>query len=115
LAVLVGDSHLLVDMASVEGQRTLRPEVRRWRHVQVGLRAARWEGLRGGSRVRQTTATYLNENWPIEFLAADEQGTHLALAGKRGFALYYTVENKWRLFGNLHHVSAPPPPAEAPC
>lgn len=43
---------------------------------------------------------YMNANWPIRFSALDQNGHHLAVAGKSGLALYSLLNKKWKLFGN---------------
>ncbi|KAH3756207.1 RAB6A-GEF complex partner protein 1 [Pelomyxa schiedti] len=43
---------------------------------------------------------YLQDNWPVVHSAMNRTGTHIAVAGKNGVAIYHFIGNRWRLFGN---------------
>ncbi|KAJ2741157.1 WD40 repeat protein [Coemansia sp. BCRC 34301] len=43
---------------------------------------------------------YISSNWPIRYVAADDDGLHIAVAGKNGLACYSVAAHKWRLFRN---------------
>ena len=51
--------------------------------------------------VIQFPPTYLNGNWPIRFVAVDQTGQYIAIAGNLGLAHYSNVTRKWKLFGNV--------------
>jgi WD40 repeat protein len=44
--------------------------------------------------------SYLASSWPIEHAAVSRDGSQLAIAGKRGLALYNTTTTRWKLFGD---------------
>jgi hypothetical protein len=44
--------------------------------------------------------SYLASSWPIEHAAVSRDGSQLAIAGKRGLALYNTATTRWKLFGD---------------
>ncbi len=39
-----------------------------------------------------------------KFLVTSKNGQFLAIAGRRGFAHFNVLSNKWKLFGNEHQV-----------
>ncbi|KAJ1983761.1 WD40 repeat protein [Dimargaris verticillata] len=41
---------------------------------------------------------YLLGNWPIRYVTVDASGQYLAIAGRRGFALYSKPSHRWKLF-----------------
>ncbi|KAJ1973709.1 WD40 repeat protein [Dimargaris xerosporica] len=41
---------------------------------------------------------YLSSNWPIRYVTVDASGQYLAIAGRRGFALYSKPSHRWKLF-----------------
>ncbi|KAJ1655319.1 WD40 repeat protein [Dispira simplex] len=41
---------------------------------------------------------YLSTNWPVRLAAVDASGKCLAIAGRRGFAIYSQVSQRWKLF-----------------
>ncbi|KAJ1969339.1 WD40 repeat protein [Dispira parvispora] len=43
---------------------------------------------------------YLSTNWPVSLTAVDGSGRYLAIAGRRGFAIYSQVSQRWKLFRN---------------
>ena len=43
----------------------------------------------------------MGENWPISHVAANEDGTFLAIAGGRGLILHDLQLKKWRVFGDV--------------
>eukprot|EP01134_Creolimax_fragrantissima_P007295 CFRG7295T1 len=51
-------------------------------------------------RVVQVDMTYIGENWPIQFACINQDKTLLAVAGKRGFAVYDLTKGKWNFFQN---------------
>eukprot|EP00035_Acanthoeca_spectabilis_P012018 m.212496 g.212496 ORF g.212496 m.212496 type:complete len:1237 (+) comp15504_c0_seq1:219-3929(+) len=48
----------------------------------------------------QIPDSYLWANWPIRYVAVDEIGQSIAVAGAHGVAHYSVSSRKWRLFGN---------------
>ncbi|EIE89489.1 hypothetical protein RO3G_14200 [Rhizopus delemar RA 99-880] len=48
----------------------------------------------------QYPALYITDNWPIRYSSISSDGNYIAVAGKRGFAHYNTISNRWKLFGN---------------
>ncbi|KAI8323483.1 hypothetical protein GQ54DRAFT_309984 [Martensiomyces pterosporus] len=50
--------------------------------------------------VAQVPTQYITSNWPVRFAAADDDGQHIAVAGRRGLACYSVDTHKWRLFRN---------------
>lgn len=51
-------------------------------------------------KVVQLPSSYLVLNWPVKYAAVNSSGTHVAVSGKAGFALYSGFKGKWKLFGN---------------
>ncbi|BBN10730.1 RAB6A-GEF complex partner protein 1 [Marchantia polymorpha subsp. ruderalis] len=45
--------------------------------------------------------SYIGVNWPVLHVAANEDGTYLAIAGRRGVILYDMQLKKWRVFGDV--------------
>ncbi|KAJ1964735.1 WD40 repeat protein [Dipsacomyces acuminosporus] len=43
---------------------------------------------------------YITGNWPIKYVAADDDGQHVAVAGVHGLAYYNMDSHKWRMFRN---------------
>lgn len=43
---------------------------------------------------------YSSSNWPIRYSSLDQEGNHIAVAGRTGFAIYSLITRKWKLFGN---------------
>ncbi|KNC79312.1 hypothetical protein SARC_08295 [Sphaeroforma arctica JP610] len=50
--------------------------------------------------VIQVDMTYIGENWPIQYASINAAKTHLAVAGKKGFAVYDRSREKWNFFRN---------------
>eukprot|EP00037_Helgoeca_nana_P011471 m.103023 g.103023 ORF g.103023 m.103023 type:complete len:1266 (+) comp20854_c0_seq1:272-4069(+) len=48
----------------------------------------------------QIPDSYLWANWPIRYVAVDNMGQSIAVAGSHGVAHYSVASRKWRLFGN---------------
>ena len=44
---------------------------------------------------------YINTNWPLMHTAISPNGMDVAVAGRRGLALYSRAADKWRLFGDV--------------
>ncbi len=63
-------------------QRSWNPRLLSWAHV--------------------TIPPAYSVNVPVQLVAQSPSGEHLALAGRRGLALYNRPQRKWRLFGNVH-------------
>ncbi|KAI5071151.1 hypothetical protein GOP47_0013402 [Adiantum capillus-veneris] len=45
--------------------------------------------------------SYISQNWPLLHVSASKDGTHLAMAGRRGLILYDLRSKKWRVFGDV--------------
>lgn len=45
--------------------------------------------------------SYISQNWPVLHVAASKDGTHLAIAGRRGLIIYDLRSKKWRVFGDV--------------
>lgn len=45
--------------------------------------------------------SYIGTNWPVMHVAANADGTYLAIAGRRGLILYDMQLKKWRVFGDV--------------
>ncbi len=45
--------------------------------------------------------SYIGNNWPVMHVAANEDGTHLAIAGRQGLILYDFQSKRWRVFGDI--------------
>ncbi|CAI7744404.1 unnamed protein product, partial [Closterium sp. NIES-53] len=45
--------------------------------------------------------TYMGVNWPVRHVAASDDGSYLAVAGRRGVILHNLRSNKWRVFGDV--------------
>jgi len=48
-------------------------------------------------------AAYVAANWPLQHAALSPDGVDVAVAGKRGLALYSRRSARWRLFGDVSH------------
>ncbi|KAI8882813.1 RIC1-domain-containing protein [Backusella circina FSU 941] len=48
----------------------------------------------------QYPTLYITDHWPIRYASISADGRYIAIAGKRGFAHYNAVSNRWKLFGN---------------
>ena len=40
-------------------------------------------------------------NWPLLHASANEEGSHIAVAGQRGLVIHNLRSKKWRLFGDV--------------
>lgn len=45
--------------------------------------------------------TYMASNWPVMHVTANDDGSYLAIAGRRGVILYNLRLKKWRVFGDV--------------
>ncbi|KAG7635234.1 Ribosome control protein 1 [Arabidopsis suecica] len=45
--------------------------------------------------------SYISQNWPVQHVAASEDGKYLAVAGLHGLILYDVRFKKWRVFGDV--------------
>ncbi|ESQ43929.1 hypothetical protein EUTSA_v10005756mg [Eutrema salsugineum] len=45
--------------------------------------------------------SYITQNWPVQHVAASEDGKYLAVAGLHGLILYDIRFKKWRVFGDV--------------
>ncbi|KAG2258823.1 hypothetical protein Bca52824_078117 [Brassica carinata] len=45
--------------------------------------------------------SYITQNWPVQHVAASEDGQYLAIAGLHGLILYDVRFKKWRVFGDV--------------
>ncbi|KAL0538140.1 hypothetical protein IC582_027139 [Cucumis melo] len=45
--------------------------------------------------------SYISQNWPIQHVAASEDGMYLAVSGLHGLILYDIRLKKWRVFGDI--------------
>ncbi|KAJ2677612.1 WD40 repeat protein [Coemansia spiralis] len=50
--------------------------------------------------VAHIPAEYTGMNWPIRYVAADDDGQHIAVAGAHGLACYGVRAHKWRMLRN---------------
>ncbi|KAI9470023.1 MAG: RIC1-domain-containing protein [Benjaminiella poitrasii] len=64
-----------------ENNTTIDPAAVAWTHIQYPI-------------------LYITDNWPIRYTSISSDGKYIAIAGKRGFAHYNAVSNRWKLFGN---------------
>eukprot|EP00798_Chlamydomonas_sp_ICE-L_P031739 gene31739-6939_t len=44
---------------------------------------------------------YISANWPVTHVAISGSGLDIAVAGRRGLALYSRASDRWRLFGDV--------------
>ena len=58
---------------------------------------------------------YVSANWPLQHAALSPDGVDIAVAGRKGLALYSRRSARWRLFGDVSqekeltvHVRRPP-------
>lgn len=49
---------------------------------------------------------YLTDNWPVRFVSLSRSGEYIAIAGRRGIAVYNTLGKRWQLFGNRNQEQA---------
>ncbi|CEP10533.1 hypothetical protein [Parasitella parasitica] len=66
-----------------ENNTTIDPAAVAWTHIQY-------------------PALYITDHWPIRYASISSDGKYIAIAGKRGFAHYNAISNRWKLFGNQH-------------
>ncbi|EOA25322.1 hypothetical protein CARUB_v10018639mg [Capsella rubella] len=45
--------------------------------------------------------SYITQNWPVQHVAASEDGKDLAVAGLHGLTLYNVMYKRWRVFGDV--------------
>ncbi|KAI7899477.1 RIC1-domain-containing protein [Cokeromyces recurvatus] len=64
-----------------ENNTTIDPAAVAWTHIQY-------------------PNLYITDHWPIRYTSISTDGKYIAIAGKRGFAHYNAVSNRWKLFGN---------------
>ncbi|KAI8327314.1 RIC1-domain-containing protein [Blakeslea trispora] len=64
-----------------ENNTTIDPAAVAWSHIQY-------------------PALYITDHWPIRYTSISSDGKYIAIAGKRGFAHYNSISNRWKLFGN---------------
>ncbi|KAI8375695.1 RIC1-domain-containing protein [Choanephora cucurbitarum] len=64
-----------------ENNTTIDPAAVAWSHIQY-------------------PALYITDHWPIRYASISSDGKYIAIAGKRGFAHYNSISNRWKLFGN---------------
>eukprot|EP00850_Spirogloea_muscicola_P003181 SM000012S25443 [mRNA] locus=s12:1087565:1095716:- [translate_table: standard] len=50
--------------------------------------------------------TYMRSNWPVRHVAANDDGSYLAIAGQRGLILYNLRHKRWRVFGDVSQERA---------
>lgn len=48
-------------------------------------------------------SSYIAANWPLQNAALSPDGVDVAVAGRRGLALYSRRSSRWRLFGDVSH------------
>lgn len=48
-------------------------------------------------------SSYVAANWPLQHAAMSPDGVDIAVAGRRGLALYSRRSARWRLFGDVSH------------
>mmetsp|Transcript_2958 Transcript_2958/g.13937 ORF Transcript_2958/g.13937 Transcript_2958/m.13937 type:complete len:1132 (-) Transcript_2958:4097-7492(-) len=44
---------------------------------------------------------YIQTNWPVQLVAVNSDLTFVAVAGRRGFAVFHMRSGRWRLFGDI--------------
>lgn len=49
---------------------------------------------------------YISVNWPVMHVAASDDGSYLAIAGRRGVILHNLRHKKWRVFGDIRQERA---------
>ena len=64
-----------------ENNTTIDPAAVAWSHIQY-------------------PALYITDHWPIRYASISSDGKYITIAGKRGFAHYNSISNRWKLFGN---------------
>lgn len=48
-------------------------------------------------------SSYVAANWPLQNAAMSPDGVDIAVAGRRGLALFSRRSSRWRLFGDISH------------
>ena len=48
-------------------------------------------------------SSYVAANWPLQNAAMSPDGVDVAVAGRRGLALFSRRSSRWRLFGDVSH------------
>ncbi|KAJ2080783.1 WD40 repeat protein [Coemansia sp. RSA 988] len=49
---------------------------------------------------------YVASHWPLRYVAVDDEGQHVAVAGQRGVAYYSVTAGRWRLFRSTQQEAA---------
>ncbi|KAJ2615316.1 WD40 repeat protein [Coemansia sp. RSA 1365] len=49
---------------------------------------------------------YVASYWPLRYVAVDDEGQHVAVAGQRGVAYYSVTAGRWRLFRSTQQEAA---------
>ncbi|KAJ2795184.1 WD40 repeat protein, partial [Coemansia guatemalensis] len=49
---------------------------------------------------------YVASHWPLRYVAVDDEGQHIAVAGQRGVAYYSVAAGRWRLFRSTQQEAA---------
>jgi hypothetical protein len=49
---------------------------------------------------------YIADNWPVLHVAASDDGADIAVAGRKGVALYNLRSRRWRVFGDVSQERA---------
>ncbi|KAI8855102.1 RIC1-domain-containing protein [Chytridium lagenaria] len=79
--LLISDDRLLLYEGNSTDFDPMNIELMQWESVQIPI-------------------MYISGNWPIRYSSFNDNGTNIAIAGRRGLAHYNTVSNKWKLFGS---------------
>ncbi|KAI8056584.1 RIC1-domain-containing protein [Syncephalis plumigaleata] len=78
--LLYADHKLLLFNSELHGQDELGPDAS-CRQIQLPL-------------------LYISENWPVRYVALNDDGQRIAIAGRRGAAHYNVQTRRWKTFGS---------------
>ena len=81
VCLIASDRLLIYDGISEEDSQAIGMDPLDWLNVQI-------------------PSVYIAANWPIRFVVTNKHGNAVAIAGKRGFAHYCLIYERWRLFGS---------------
>ena len=56
--------------------------------------------LRSNFEIVSLPTAYIGDNYPLSYSSTSPDGQYILVAGRRGFCIFNTKTNKWKLFGN---------------
>ena len=88
---------------TIDSSRSQTLHTRKW--TQASLMPAAWAMCRPARTWWCTISSpphqYIAANWPLQHAALSSDGVDIAVAGRRGLALFSRRSARWRLFGDV--------------